>query len=246
MADQSELEALYREAQSALKAKDYDHASNLLRQILKADVDYKDAAQLLARVIKLSRRRWYNDPRLWGALGAILAPEGKRLQTGIGLALTSPLLDHLIPELERQRQIASQRERLNKLRDALQSWAARSIEAPASQTVPSATTQAAHVEPDAQWRNVIVHPSIVLILGKRGSGKSALGYRLLELFRWVATPYVVGIPSAASTGVPDFHCRSEVRKLGDVALIGYASRCSYRWCSPPTCGTGTTLPCSGV
>ncbi|MFZ5908447.1 MAG: hypothetical protein ACOYYU_00340 [Chloroflexota bacterium] len=72
MADQSDLEKLYREAQTALKAKDYTRASELLRQILKADVDYKDAAQLLARVIQLSRRRWYNDPRTWGALGAIL------------------------------------------------------------------------------------------------------------------------------------------------------------------------------
>jgi photosystem II stability/assembly factor-like uncharacterized protein len=68
----TDLESLYKEAQSALKAKDYERASELLRQILKADVDYKDAAQLLARVIKLSRRRWYNDPRLWSALGALL------------------------------------------------------------------------------------------------------------------------------------------------------------------------------
>jgi len=66
-----DLESIYKEAQAALKAKDYARASELLRQILKADVDYKDAAQLLARVIKLSRRRWYNDPRLWGALGVL-------------------------------------------------------------------------------------------------------------------------------------------------------------------------------
>jgi photosystem II stability/assembly factor-like uncharacterized protein len=66
-----DLESLYKEAQSALKAKDYDSASDLLRQILKADVDYKDSAQLLARVIKLSRRRWYNDPRLWGVLAIL-------------------------------------------------------------------------------------------------------------------------------------------------------------------------------
>jgi photosystem II stability/assembly factor-like uncharacterized protein len=66
-----DLESLHKEAQSALKAKDYERASDLLRQILKADVDYKDAAQLLARVIKLSRRRWYNDPRVWGALAVL-------------------------------------------------------------------------------------------------------------------------------------------------------------------------------
>jgi len=71
MNNNHDLESLYTEAQSALKAKDYNRATDLLRQILKADVDYKDAAQLLARVIKLSRHRWYNDPRLWGAIGVL-------------------------------------------------------------------------------------------------------------------------------------------------------------------------------
>jgi hypothetical protein len=33
------------------------------------------------------------------------------------------------------------------------------------------------------WLRLIPHPSIVLILGKRGGGKSALGYRLLEHLR---------------------------------------------------------------
>ncbi|MEE8471001.1 MAG: hypothetical protein V3S51_06705 [Dehalococcoidia bacterium] len=31
-----------------------------------------------------------------------------------------------------------------------------------------------------QWLNVIRHPSIILILGARGSGKSAAGYKFLE------------------------------------------------------------------
>jgi hypothetical protein len=34
------------------------------------------------------------------------------------------------------------------------------------------------LEPDAVWRRKLVHPSIALVLGKRGNGKSALGYRL--------------------------------------------------------------------
>jgi len=59
-------------------------------------------------------------------------------------------------------------------------------------------------EPDARWREVIRHPAVVLILGKRGSGKSALAYRLLELFRHQLAPYVVGAPSSARRLLPDW------------------------------------------
>ena len=60
------------------------------------------------------------------------------------------------------------------------------------------------MEPDAAWRIKLTHPSIVLILGKRGSGKSALAYRLLDLFRFGLKPYVVGLPVAARTILPDW------------------------------------------
>jgi len=69
VADQPELESLYREAQSALKGRDYVRASELLRQILQVDENYKDTSRLLARVVKLRRRRWYNHPLVWGTLG---------------------------------------------------------------------------------------------------------------------------------------------------------------------------------
>ncbi len=68
--------------------------------------------------------------------------------------------------------------------------------------VPALTT--AVLESDARWRSVIIHPSVVLVLGKRGSGKSALGYRLLELCRYVAKPFVVGVPSSARSLLPDW------------------------------------------
>ena len=67
-----DLERLYLEAKAALAEKDYNRAADLFRQILKEDVEYKDAAQLLAQAIKLSRRRWHNDPRLWGAFSILL------------------------------------------------------------------------------------------------------------------------------------------------------------------------------
>lgn len=59
-------------------------------------------------------------------------------------------------------------------------------------------------EPDAKWRDIISPPASVLILGKRGSGKSALAYRLLELFRYRLTPYVVGVTSQARRFLPDW------------------------------------------
>jgi len=55
-----------------------------------------------------------------------------------------------------------------------------------------------------KWLNLIPHPSNVIILGKRGSGKSALGYRLLEYLRYTAAPYVVALPSEARKLLPDW------------------------------------------
>ena len=55
---------------------------------------------------------------------------------------------------------------------------------------------------DRKWLDVIHHPSVVVVLGKRGSGKSALGYRLLELNRYRLKPYVVGLPKSAVHELP--------------------------------------------
>jgi len=55
-----------------------------------------------------------------------------------------------------------------------------------------------------KWLKLIRHPSNVVILGGRGKGKSALGYRLLEHLRWVASVYVVGLPKSARKLLPDY------------------------------------------
>ena len=65
-----DLEELYARAAEALKARDYDVAADLLRQVLVTDEDFKDASSLLAKAIRLKRRRWYTDSRYWGAIGA--------------------------------------------------------------------------------------------------------------------------------------------------------------------------------
>ena len=45
---------------------------------------------------------------------------------------------------------------------------------------------------DHQWLSLAPHPSVTVIIGPRGSGKSHLAHRLLELLRVHADPYVVG------------------------------------------------------
>ena len=71
-------------------------------------------------------------------------------------------------------------------------------------------TQPVKLVPDAQtvetgnWLKLIHHPSVIVILGGRGKGKSALGYRLLEYLRLTASPYVVGLPENARRLLPDW------------------------------------------
>lgn len=54
------------------------------------------------------------------------------------------------------------------------------------------------------WLNVIRHPTTILILGARGSGKSALGYKILEYLRYRADPYVVALPQKARGLLPEW------------------------------------------
>ena len=75
---------------------------------------------------------------------------------------------------------------------------------PLSESVTREEPHTLQVDPDGKWREVIVPPAVVLVLGKRGSGKSALAYRLLELFRYQLSCYVVGAPAKARQLLPDW------------------------------------------
>ncbi|NQT02852.1 MAG: hypothetical protein HQ580_12560 [Planctomycetes bacterium] len=56
----------------------------------------------------------------------------------------------------------------------------------------------------SKWLSIIKHPNVVLILGKRDSGKSALAYRIVEDMRWTADIYAVGLPYSANAYIPEW------------------------------------------
>ena len=139
----------------------------------------------------------------WG-LGAVivwnlLPPEAKDnmrrwlSQLGEGLAASQQQQ----AEQERKRQF------LESLSTALKQVGNRAIVKTGISTLPVCKPQAS-TEVDSRWREVVVHPSVVLVLGKRGSGKSALGYRLLELNRYGLIPYMLGIPKQGQKLLPEW------------------------------------------
>ena len=103
---------------------------------------------------------------------------------------------------------------------------------PSFMSVPSGMASLIQLEPDSRWREVIVPPALVLVLGKRGSGKSALAYRLLELFRHRLAPYLVGAPARAKQLLPDWvgmvptleELPSKTIALVDEAYLAYHAR----------------------
>ena len=58
---------------------------------------------------------------------------------------------------------------------------------------------------DADLARIISHPTVMLILGARGAGKSALAVRSQELLRHTGAPYAVGLPAKASRLLPDWY-----------------------------------------
>lgn len=150
---------------------------------------------------------------VFGVLGWTLL--GPRRRRTVGEFLGQIALELQLAEQEKERQM-----QILIPPDALEYVAPQPDSLPQIQLLPiapplfdfdSLTTQAESLpitpieEPDARLRSIVMHPSIVLILGKRGSGKSAIGYRILELFRYALTPYVVGVPSeSAGRYLPDW------------------------------------------
>lgn len=149
---------------------------------------------------------------LWGLLGGVAGLRGSKLGWcaflgPVGEKALGFSLEDMVAAMERERQ---KRERQEKAKQFIEALAAAAKQIPANGTDK---TQALTVlspdeklltEKDSKWLEVVVHPSIVLILGKRGSGKSTLGYGLLELSRYGLTPYVLGLPKQAQKILPDW------------------------------------------
>jgi hypothetical protein len=71
-----------------------------------------------------------------------------------------------------------------------------------------------------RWLNIIRHPVTILIVGSRGSGKSALGYKLLEYLKHWARPYIVALPQKARRYLPEWI--GSVPSLEDIPLNSIA------------------------
>ena len=62
---------------------------------------------------------------------------------------------------------------------------------------------------DEPLARLLVHPAVILILGHRGSGKTALAFRIQELRRDGVRPYAVGLPRKAGRLLPDWYGLAE-------------------------------------
>jgi len=78
----------------------------------------------------------------------------------------------------------------------LEEWVAKLGLPPAPAYVPP---------PDLALARLIHHPAVVLIVGHRDMGKTALAGRLQELKRDEAPPYAVGLPPKARRILPDWY-----------------------------------------
>ena len=131
----------------------------------------------------------------------------------------SPVLPESFPNLLDDRAIAEILAELN--REQPLSTANQPVSSPKEKVT---RIEAVH-DPEAPWHKVIPHPSAVLILGKKGSGKSALAYRLLELFRFRADAYAVGLPDTAAGLLPKWVGTVDSLKLlplGSTAVVDEA------------------------
>jgi len=191
---------------------------------------------------------------LWGTLGYVAGLRGPKLK---GWAFLGPVseqalgysLEDVVEAIERERQQKELQEKLSqKLGQVINPPALPEVKQDDSPIgkllLPSGAFDLKHdsvlpkltepSEPDYQWLDLIIPPCIVLLLGGRGSGKTALGFRLLELFRYKLIPYVIGLPSQRAHLLLDWvgiEERLEDVPSGSISLVdeAYLSNHARDW-----------------
>jgi photosystem II stability/assembly factor-like uncharacterized protein len=138
---ENNLEALYAEARQALKAKNYERATDLLKQILVSDENYKDASRLLAQLVKEKRRRWYNDLRFWGLVFGIVI---------VGLLIW------IVPKLPLQRMFTSPPGTVSPMETTPLAQAASPTIQPTQTTPPTATALPSPTSIPLTWQRISV------------------------------------------------------------------------------------------
>ena len=149
---------------------------------------------------------------LYAGIGWLLKLRGQKLAK---VAIIAPVaerafgitLEQVLEDWQRQQQEKERQERVRQILENLETSIKQAsvLVNKEAETIPVLSNlKPLVVDRDSRWIKIIIHPSVVLILGKRGSGKSGLGYRLLEVFRYKLTPYVLGIPAEAQKPLPDW------------------------------------------
>ncbi len=162
---------------------------------------------------------------------AFLAPVA---ENALGFTIEEALHEALKQQQEKQRQ-----ERLKEILQNLtisMKQAFAEVNQKTENITALSTLNSPVLERDSRWLKTVIHPSVAIVLGKRGSGKSALGYRLLELFRYQLTPHVIGIPAQAQKLLPDWigvaqhldEIPQDSIALIDEAYLNYHSRESLK------------------
>ncbi len=157
---------------------------------------------------------------LWGGLGYMGGLRGSNLKNWTLLGPISEQIlgysvEDVVAAMERERQ---KKEREVALANLVESLRQIDFSLPKVNETGSLNSVFA-VSPKqspvySKWREVIRHPAIVLVLGGRGSGKSAVSYRVIEDFRYSLSPYIVGFPEDSKELLPDWI--GIERKLEDI------------------------------
>ena len=145
---------------------------------------------------------------IWGSLGYLADLRGSKLR---GCAFLGPVSEQVLGFTLEDVAAAMEQERREKERKESMANPGEKLLAIdfSSPQVIRNDRHASTMPPNqlprySKWREVIKHPSIVLVLGGRGSGKSATSYRILEDFRYSLSPYVVGFPENNKGLLPDW------------------------------------------